>query len=184
MAGRGSRITPSQFKGVSGYLQKEHFNLIDMGGNVFSLGFWEQQRKYSLTHKTKDSVDAAPVKFCPEDKTDENDRAGCGAILPAPAPLCKYCGYIFPKIKKEPKEVEFIQLENSEFLPIELVGKSWGSMSFKELEIVKEKKGYALGWIVRQIIMNKDLNLIDYANLRGFKNPSGWVYRMEKMYIK
>jgi superfamily II DNA or RNA helicase len=184
MAGRGSRITPSQFKDMPGYLQKEHFNLIDMGGNVFSFGFWEQQRKYSLTHKTKDSVDAAPVKSCPEDKTDENDRTGCGAIVPAPAPICKHCGYIFPKIKKEAKEVEFIQLENFEFLPIELVGKSWGSMSFKELEIVKEKKGYGFGWLIRQIIMNKDLELIEYANLKEYKNPNGWVYRMNKMYVK
>lgn len=184
MAGRGSRITPREFKGARGYLQKEHFNLIDMGGNVFSLGFWEQDREYSLDHKTKDSVDAAPVKECPEDKTDENQKEGCGAIIAAPAPVCKYCGYIFPKKKNEPKDVEFIQLENYEFLPSELVGKSWGSMSIEELEKVRVIKGYKLGWIVKQILINKDLNLSDYARFKGYKNPSGWVYKMERMYVR
>jgi hypothetical protein len=57
-------------------------------------------------------------------------------------------------------------------------------MSFKELEIVKEKKGYGFGWLIRQIIMNKDLELIEYANLKEYKNPNGWVYRMNKMYVK
>lgn len=184
MAGRGSRITPREFKGVRGYLQKEHFNLIDMGGNVFSLGFWEQEREFSLIHKTKDTVDAAPVKECPEDKADENQREGCGAIVPAPAPVCKYCGFVFPKTVKEPKDVEFIQLENYEFLPAELVGKKWGSMGIEELEKVRKIKGYGLGWIVKQILLNKDLSLDNYAALRGFKNPSGWVYKMEKMYVR
>lgn len=184
MAGRGSRITPKQLQGSKGYLQKEHFNLIDMGGNVFSLGFWEQDRKYSLSHETKDSVDAAPVKFCPEDRADENQKEGCGAILPAPAPVCKYCGFIFPKKVSEPKDVEFIQLENYEFLPAELVGKKWGSMSIEELEKVRKIKGYGLGWIVRQILINKDLSLESYAILRGFKSPKYWVERMEKMYVK
>lgn len=184
MCGRGSRITPSEFKDVRGKLQKEHFNIIDMGGNVFSLGFWEQDRDYSLEHKTKDSVDAAPVKICPEDKADENQREGCGAILPAPAPVCKYCGFIFPKKISEPKNVEFIQLENYEFLPAELIGKKWGSMSIEELEKVRKIKGYGLGWIVKQILINKDLNLETYANFRGFKNPNGWVYQMNKTYIR
>jgi superfamily II DNA or RNA helicase len=185
MGGRGSRITPKEYKRKAGYLQKEHFNLIDMGGNVFTLGFWEQNRSYSLSHKTKTTVDAAPVKECPEDKRDENLKEGCGAIVNVSAKACKHCGFMFPKpVKKEPEDVEFIQLENYEFLPPELVGKSWGAMSLQQLEKVRNIKGYALGWIVKQILLNKDLELIDYAEFREFKNPSGWVYRMEKMYLK
>lgn len=199
MCGRGSRITPRNLKGVRGVLQKEHFNIIDMGGNVFSLGFWEQERSYSLNHKTKDTIDAAPVRICLEDTYDspsdeiiehrrqigQPDRIfGCGAILHASAPSCKFCGYVFQKKKSEPKEVEFIQLENYEFLPPELVGKSWGSMTLKELEEVRKIKGFKLGWVVKQIIMNKDLELIDYANFRGFKNPEAWRSKMESMYIK
>lgn len=185
MGGRGSRITPAEFKGKPGHLQKEHFNLIDMGGNVFSLGFWEQKRDYSLTHKTKDTVDAAPVKICPEDTADVNQREGCGAIVNASAKNCKYCGFIFPKPKETPpEEIEFIQLENYEFLPPELVGKAWGSMTVEELEAVRIVKGYKVGWIVKNILASKDLELIDYARFRQFNGGASWVKRMEKMYLK
>jgi superfamily II DNA or RNA helicase len=185
MPGRGSRITPKEYKKRPGYLQKEHFNLIDMGGNVFTLGFWESERNYSLTHKTKTTVDAAPVKTCPEDKEDINKRLGCGALVNASARNCKHCCYIFPlPVKKEAEEVDFIQLENYDFLPPELVGKSWGSMGLAELEKVRKIKGYKLGWIAKQILMNKDLNLIDYANFRGFENPRAWEQRMNKYYLK
>lgn len=199
IGGRGSRITPAQFKGVKGYLQKEHFNLIDMGGNVFTLGFWEQEREYSLKHKTKDTVDAAPVRVCPEDKYDtpteaiiEQRRAagmelnikGCGAIVHASAPNCKYCGFVFERIKKEAKEAEFIQLENYDSLPVKLVGKAFGSMNFEELEKVKTIRGYGFGWLVRQIIIREDLKLIDFANYKGYKHPVQWVEKMESMYIK
>jgi superfamily II DNA or RNA helicase len=185
MNGRGSRITPTEFKGEQGYLQKEHFNIIDMGGNVFRLGFWEQEREYSLTHRVKQSIDPAPVKICPEDKIDVNINRGCGALVHLSAPKCKYCGFVFPPPeKKEPVEAEFIQLENKEFLPPELVGKSWGSMNVQELEKVRKIKGYKQGWIVRQILASKDLNLIDYARMKKYKSAAAWVERMESMYIK
>lgn len=184
MAGRGSRITPAQFVGKAGYLQKTHFNLIDMGGNVYSLGFWEAEREYSLTHKRKDTLDAASVKECPEGEADINGKTGCGALLHLSAVKCK-CGYIFSvKEKEPPKEAEFIQLENYDFLPPELVGKSWGTMTIEELEQVRENKKYKQGWIIRQILLNKDLNLLDYANSKGYKNPIEWVKQMKKLYIK
>lgn len=189
MGGRGSRITPEPLQGKAGYLQKSHFNLIDMGGNVFKLGFWEQEREYSLTHKTKDSVDAAPVKVCPEDKRDEPKgtklpQFGCGALVHASAPKCMFCGFEFTIKKATPKESEFIQLENYQHLPTNLVGRSWGVMTIEELEEVRKIKSYKQGWIIRQILLNKDLELIDYAKLKKYKSPKAWVERMEKMYIK
>ncbi|MCK4500612.1 DEAD/DEAH box helicase [Candidatus Babeliales bacterium] len=199
MCGRGSRITPIPLQGNRAYLQKEHFNLIDMGGNVFSLGFWEQEREFSLKHKTKDTIDPAPVRICPEDKydspTDEiieyraaagmpKNIMGCGAILHASAPNCKFCGFVFDRSKKAPKEAEFIQLENYESLPEELIGKAFGSMNFEELEKVKSVRGYKFGWLVKQIIMREDLQLVDYAVYKKYKYPAQWVGKMEQMYIK
>lgn len=184
MNGRGSRPTPEEFKGVQGRLQKEHFNIIDMGGNVFTLGFWETEREYSLTHKVKATIDPAPVKICSETEPDINNLLGCGALVHLSVSTCKYCGYIFPKVEKKAVEVEFIQLENYEFLPPELIGRGWGSMNISELEEVRKIKGYKLGWVVRQILLNKDLELIDYARFKGYKNGAMWVERMESMYIK
>lgn len=179
MCGRGSRVPP---EGVKSH--KDHFNIIDMGGNVFEHGFWEHSREYSLTHKTKDTLGVAPVKECPETELDINKKPGCGAIVPIQAAQCKYCGYVFPPPKKAtPQEAEFIQLENYELLPAELIGKSWGSMNIEELEKVRTIKGYGHGWIVRQILLSKHLQLIDYANFKGYKHPKAWVSRMEEMYV-
>jgi len=182
MGGRGSRITPEEFKNKLGYLQKTHFNLLDMGGNVYKLGFWEQDRKWSLTHKIKSAEGIAPVKGCPEDKYDERGFQGCGCIVPAPAPKCKYCGFVFPKEEKKLLESEFIQVENYNLLPPELVNKAWGDLDLEQLEKVREVKGYKQGWIIRQIALNPKLTLIDYAKFKEYKHPELWVERMEKMY--
>lgn len=188
MCGRGSRITPHPLKNKKGILQKTHFNLIDMGGNVFKLGFWEQEREFKLDHKVKETIDPAPVKECPEDKLDKplnkhrEPKYGCGALMHASAPKCKECGFEFEKKKVEPKESEFIQLENYEFLPLELVGKSWGTMSIEELEKVRKIKGYAHGWIIKQILLNKDLDLLEYAKFKKYKNPHAWVAKTNERY--
>ena len=180
MPGRGSRIVPDGVDYV-----KDHFSIIDMGGNTYEHGFWEQSREWSLSHKTKDEVGVAPVKECPEDLLDENGRPGCGCIVPAQAPLCKYCGYIFPPPKKEePQEAEFIQLENYELLRPELVGKQFGSMTIPELEEVKMVKGFQQGWLIKQILIHKDLDLLEYAKYKKYKWPQMWVDRMENMYIR
>jgi len=182
MAGRGSRITPFELQGLLGFLQKTHFNLLDMGGNVYKLGFWEQERTWSLTHKRSEKEGIAPVKECPEEKYDERGFQGCGCIIPAPAPKCKHCGYIFPKEEKKFLEGEFIQVENYQLLPPELINKSWGDLDLEQLEKVREIKGYKQGWIIRQIAMNANLNLLDYAKFKNYNYPEAWVARMEKMY--
>jgi superfamily II DNA or RNA helicase len=182
MGGRGSRITPSGLVGVAGVLQKEHFNLLDMGGNVYALGFWEEERLWNLTHKKNDKAGIAPIKECPEDRVDTNFKRGCGCLVPAPAPTCKHCGFVFPKEEKKLAEGEFIEVQNYNLLPPEIVGQAWGSLSLEQLETVRTIKGYKLGWIIKQIAINKDLTLIEYARFREFKAPAYWVERMEKMY--
>lgn len=184
MAGRGSRITPDKFKDKAGYLQKTHFNLIDMGGNIFSLGFWESEREYSLTHKTKEKLDAAPVKLCPPDMSDINGRFGCESLLHLSAVKCKFCGYLFPeKEEAKPVKAEFIQLQNTEFLPEDYAAKPYYEMNVEELEQVRQYKGYKQGWVIIQILLH-ELSLLDYANFMGYDNPQAWVDRMETIYKK
>lgn len=181
MGGRGSRITPEKFQGVAGYLQKTHFNLLDMGGNVYAHGFWEQERSWSLTHKRTEKLGIAPVKACPEDKFDQRGFQGCGCIIPAPAPKCGYCDYIFPKPEVENYlEGDFIQIENHYLLPEDLVGRAWGDMSIEDLERVREAKGYKIGWIIAQIKASNQLTLADYAVLKNYNR--GWVDRMRSVH--
>lgn len=183
MAGRGSRITPFVFVDKPGYLQKSHFNLIDMGGNVFTHGFWEAERKYSLTHKTKDALDAAPVKICDEYAADVNDKYGCGALAHLSIRVCKSCGWVFPETEKEaPKDVEFTQLHYDGFLPEGVASKSIEEMNVAELEEFRESRGYKVGWVVRQILLNPDLDLSEYAQLKGYKNAAAWVAQTEDRY--
>jgi len=185
MCGRGSRITPEKFQGVAGYLQKTHFNILDMGGNLYRLGFWEHEREWSLTHKTRKTEGVAPVKECPEAPetlNTEGPPAGCGAMLHASAPKCKFCGYIFPKQEAKFLEGDFVQVENYQLLPLELIGKAWGIMTIEELEAVRVAKKYKAGWIIRQISMNRNLKLLDYAVFKGYNNPVGWVANTQKIY--
>lgn len=183
MAGRGSRVTPEKYHDVPGHLQKTHFNLIDMGGNIFVHGFWESPHEYSLTHKTKETLDAAPVKTCPEDKFDIHGRKGCGALLHLSAVKCKYCGWVFPvKEKAEPIQAEFTQLINTDFLPAGIASKTIDQMSIQELEEFRTAKGFKLGWIVIQIQLREDLDLLSYAQFMGYNNPQGLVAKWEQMY--
>jgi hypothetical protein len=153
-----------------------------MGGNVWRLGFWEQDREFSLDHKMKDKVDAAPVKECPETKEDIHGAFGCGALLPASLMKCKKCGYEFPIKKTELAVGEFLPLNYSKSLPDDLKGKKMTEMSVEELERVRIIKGYKLGWIVKLIALSEDLNLLDYATMRKFKHPERWVEQMKNIY--
>lgn len=184
MGGRGSRITPHPLQEKPNYLQKSHFNLIDMGGNVQRLGFWEDEREFSLKHKTRSTEGVAPVKECPEEKRDKTNKSGCGAIVRASAVKCPHCQFEFEIKKKEAVEGDFLQLVNEKRLPEELVGKSWGAMTIAELEKARAALGYKQGWILRQIIIREDLSLMDYAKFKKYRYPQAWVQKMESIYLK
>lgn len=99
MCGRGSRT----------HTGKTHFNIIDMGGNVYKHGLWQEEREWSLKKRKKvDGV--APVKDCPE----------CGAMLHLSARICgqfkedlSICEYEFPMAEEKEKE-----LETAEFIEV------------------------------------------------------------------
>lgn len=162
MAGRGSRPAPSDD------LDKTHFNLIDMGGNVFKHGFWESPREYSLTHKYRKTEGVAPIKECPQ----------CAALIHASVTLCSYCGHIFPKTGPIIAESEFVRLDYGPALPDELKSKKWTEMSLEELEQVREIKSYKIGWVLRQIADRDDISIEDYAELKGYK--PGWIYKTKE----
>jgi superfamily II DNA or RNA helicase len=95
MVGRGSRTTPT----------KKDFTILDFGNNIQRLGFWQQDRKWSLEKEPKKrTTEIAPVKNC-----------NCGAILKISVSVCPYCYYEFPKPKlKEPIEVKLERLKDED----------------------------------------------------------------------
>lgn len=181
IGGRGGRPTPMELRGVAGHLQKSHFNLIDMGGNVWRMGFWEQEREWSLTHTTKEIIDPAPVKEC----KDNENGPGCGALIHASLKRCPICGLIIPEKTATPlARGEFLPLDydgGGTALPADLRGRAAGELPLVDLERFRIAKGYKLGWIVKQVQLrdNTGALLLEYANMREFKNPEGWVRMCE-----
>lgn len=161
MCGRGSR--PHKEK-------KQSFNIIDLGGNVFRLGFWDQERTFSLKHKKKDSVDADPLKNCPN----------CDALVHLTAKFCPHCKFEFMKAETTLLTADFSALVNQNEIPENLKGKTLEEMTIGELEQFREFKKYKLGWIVREIIKRPDLSLADYAKNKGYKPE--WIKIQENIY--
>ncbi|MGV7234634.1 MAG: DEAD/DEAH box helicase [Nitrosomonadaceae bacterium] len=161
MAGRGSRPFPN----------KHHFNLIDMGNNVFTHGFWQQERDYTLDRVREKGAGVAPVKEC----------QSCQAIVHASAAICKYCGNEFPKTARQLEEAEFVQLKES------MGGNDLRNRIFnrpdlltvKELEVYRAGMDYKLGWLIRKII-NRPGGLEELAQMKGYSN--GWVFSTRKRY--
>ena len=93
MCGRGAR--PFTFPGGR---VKDHFIIIDMGGNAATLGDWNWARDWKMLfmHPPKPKDGVAPIKSCPK----------CDAMVPASARFCTgitiglfgplRCGYEFP----------------------------------------------------------------------------------------
>jgi len=148
MEGRGSRI----------FKNKTHFNLLDFGDNCSRLGYYRQQREWSLTHEEskKEGCGVGAVKDCPK----------CGALIHASSRICKYCGYVFP-ITHEQKIVDLVEISYSEAVK--------KLESIKDYEIYSEAKGYSKNWLFRQVFIKygKD-GLIEYAKTHNF--PQNWVY--------
>ena len=88
ITGRGGRSHPG----------KEIFYVIDMGGNAVNLGDWSDDRDwveiFNNPPSPSKSAGIAPCKSCPQ----------CDCIIPAPANVCKFCGYQYPAAKPSREE--------------------------------------------------------------------------------
>lgn len=109
MTGRGSRfidevfIQRHQHEYAYPLQIKNHFGIIDMGGNALDHGDWCDDRdwEYLFNNPQKPGEGVAPVKSCPE----------CEGILHASARVCdcptedgEVCGYLFPVKERGPED--------------------------------------------------------------------------------
>jgi superfamily II DNA or RNA helicase len=155
--GRGSRKCDE--------IGKRFFIVIDHGSHIRRLGWWEQEKEYSLDlrHVSK-TVGAGPIRHCEQ----------CEAILPLSTTVCKFCDFQQVKQPAEMKlhEAKFVQVQKPDFLAIK---KPVHLMNVKELEAYRESKEYALGWIVHQLVPRGRLALQEYADYKGYSKA--WVNR-------
>ena len=95
--GRGSRPSPG----------KDHFRIIDLGGNYEEFGLWEHpQDWYELFHNPeKPGTGPAPTKICPNEE--------CGNIIHLSATVCEYCGELIPRENNyDEKPIDFACIGN------------------------------------------------------------------------
>ena len=156
---------------------------MDFGANAQTLGYYNQEREWSLIHETKNSQSPPPVKVCgkgdpiagKQGKPDKNGNTGCGAYIFASAKICSYCGYIFEN-ETEVKKVDLIQIDYAKPVTFE---KNW----FDELLSEAEARGYQYGWVINRIIAKMGAEgLKEFAKHQRHRN--GWLYGTMKRYNK
>ena len=147
MCGRGSRVTDN----------KKSFTILDFGNNVKRLGFWHEDRVWSLKNppKKKKGEEVPAVKECPQ----------CDRLVPVAVSICPFCGFVFPvqKKKKTKEEVELVKLEYKE----------------KKLQTIQDRYNEFLanGGSLReflQTIKHDRPALFAFAKMKGYK--AGWVH--------
>jgi superfamily II DNA or RNA helicase len=187
MCGRGSRI----------FKNKSEFIILDMGGNVVELGFWERRRNFSLWHAIKGSG-VAPQKQCPdpfvehfEDGSfkeytrdeltpEKRKKHGCGSFVHASAPVCPDCGFEFPKNERKMIETSISEMIDGSTGIVEIpehLQKPYSEMNFDELIQIAEIKGFKKHWILHQIEPTNE-NLNKFARLMGYK--PNWIHFAKK----
>ena len=113
-----------------------------MGNNVFTHGFWQQERIFTLDPMPLPKPGVAPVKDCtvvakqlPPEYT--GPKEGCGALIHAAASVCPYCSALQPVTKKREKiGGKFVELDPS------VLERDLSTLTFTELELYRNlRKG-------------------------------------------
>lgn len=130
MIGRGSRIHPG----------KDHFKLMDFGGNANRLGRFMDSPDFGLWHVVGREGGLAPIKSCGITNTGNkiiNHNGGCERLIPASFKICPFCGFQYPD-----KKALKVALKAMELNCNERYKKPMHEMDDRELEKYIDLKGY------------------------------------------
>ncbi len=150
MCGRGSRKSEG----------KEIFTVLDFGKNHDRHGMWSEDRMWDLKPPKEKGLKSPPVKECPE----------CGAMLPASARVCQFCGheYFSEDTKTELKDGVLV-----EFKRPSMEGKKLSQCSVAELIQLEILKLYGAKFIWRVIRSRGRSALEEYAMRKKYSKY--WV---------
>ena len=168
MVGRGSRLHEG----------KDHFVLLDMGDNYRELDLWESevdwQQVWQRKKKKSATLDAAPVKECPQ----------CQALIATAARICKTCGYAFPAaVQKQAEEAAFEKVSDGLEKLMDVRPSQWKSLPVADLWALAEVKEYKPGWVLHVLRQRNKTEsefraeVLEYARLKGYQR--GWAMRIE-----
>lgn len=154
---------------------KDHFIIIDLGGNALAHGDWCAKRDwYQLFHYPEMSSGGgvAPVRDC----------KGCGAIIAAGARVCKYCGHI-----KEAKQIaydliapEFIKFTDVNIDVGNIIERNKEYNQYRSLHIIKAQVVKRFKQLHKsEIIGSEHVDIMKDAFLRKIKT---WCKEQGKRY--
>jgi superfamily II DNA or RNA helicase len=159
-------------RGATPMKGKEESFLLDFGGNVDRLsdGIYNKEFEWSLFHTKRENGGGIPAsKECKR----------CGALVLASAKICEWCGYEFPKTKKE----EFIELIEKKYSDKNAREIDASKMTIDELEEYTSQKGYKKAWLWRQIYFAHGEDALKaYAKKNGYH--WSWAKRIIDRYEK
>ena len=154
MCGRGARVIPGK---------KEHFTILDFGGNIDRHGLWETQYDWKdiFFNPKKLKPGVAPVREC------EN----CESLISTTAKICPYCGAEQPSA--EEKQRQEIVAELVEATGRDLFGRRISDFTVHELIELEKRKILKASFVWR--IVRTDGKLDEYWRARG--HGRGWYTR-------
>ncbi len=166
MVGRGGRIFP----------EKTHFNILDFGGNCERLGYYSEDREWSLWHEISDGKGLPPIKECGYTNDGKPiEKGGCRRLILASYKICPFCGFKYPK-KKQGKK---IQLYSSLYKEGRIIThKLVSDMNFNELHDYWKIKKHKTPWLWRQLWIKDGETAI-----KSFGHQFGWQYNTTKTAI-
>jgi superfamily II DNA or RNA helicase len=151
-------------RGVRPAANKDKCVVLDYGENVQRHGFFEQERRWSLSGKVKAGDGVAPVKQCKK----------CYRMIYASMQFCPHCGADL----RTPRQVVEAKLQKVIAAP------DTKTCSVEELEQYREAMGYKTGWVIYRIkerSPNIQLDMLyRYAALKEYKRR--WVHHVRKYY--
>lgn len=166
--GRGARYVKGQ---------KEKFTVIDGGGNISRLGFFEIKRdwlEYFMNPSNKikkDILDASITHECNK----------CGYLSIENFDICPICDEKkAPEKKRDKKEAEgeFVEVELSQDeILSQLEGKTIEELTVEELYNLKKTSKYKANFIFRILRTRGMRDLLKFAELSEYKNPGKWAYK-------
>lgn len=141
MLGRGSRISEN----------KTHFNILDFGDNCSRLGFYSENRIWSLWHEESKGGGLPPVKECgfTSDGKQIGDLKGCRRLILSAYTICPFCGYKYPE--KQAKEIDLGIIMFDFQRKISVKTKQIKEMNNHEIYTYWKDKGHKSAWLWRQL---------------------------------
>ena len=178
VCGRGSRIWK---EGVAGFdasihAPKDHWTVLDYGGNGDDHKGWDQDRDWAELWKRKGGGGGLPpVKICPNEILPDEF---CEYMMAASLMVCPQCGYVFPLPNQDPGETVLVELNAGYKL---IVGKKISQLTPQELAEyakTKNKANYAVR-IAKARELKSPGFLRDYAAAMDYK--PNWLYYQNRM---